>query len=217
MCARTRVHTHTHTEHCMRLEALTLSWNPGPLKVQHWSPEHSDQMPSSRCFLSVLWLLPWRLLDMQGWIYSLGFPDGLDVKHPPAMQETGIYPWVGKIPWRRKWQPTPVFLPGESHGQRSLTGYSTWSQRVGHDWETNWWRMVSVCLNHWSLAGLKSQDGCFMTPLCLVIPVSFSIAEAMKMAGCGPCHDLEHCSVDLHGYATPPVSDTSFSATLLLH
>ena len=33
-------------------------------------------------------------------------------------------PWVRKIPWRRKWQPTPVFLPGESHGQRSLAGYS---------------------------------------------------------------------------------------------
>ena len=33
-------------------------------------------------------------------------------------------PWVGKIPWRRKWQPTPVFLPGESHVQRSLAGYS---------------------------------------------------------------------------------------------
>ena len=33
-------------------------------------------------------------------------------------------PWAGKIPWRRKWQPTPVFLPGESHGQRSLAGYS---------------------------------------------------------------------------------------------
>ena len=33
-------------------------------------------------------------------------------------------PWVGKIPWRRAWQPTPVFLPGESHGQRSLAGYS---------------------------------------------------------------------------------------------
>ena len=33
-------------------------------------------------------------------------------------------PWVGKIPWRRKWQPTPVFLPRESHGQRSLAGYS---------------------------------------------------------------------------------------------
>ena len=35
-------------------------------------------------------------------------------------------PWVRKIPWRRKWQPTPVFLPGESHGQKSLVGYSPW-------------------------------------------------------------------------------------------
>ena len=34
--------------------------------------------------------------------------------------------WVGKIPWRREWQPTPVFLPGESHGWRSLAGYSPW-------------------------------------------------------------------------------------------
>ena len=36
----------------------------------------------------------------------------------------GLDPWVGKIPWRRKWQPTPVFLPGKCHGQRSLAGYS---------------------------------------------------------------------------------------------
>ena len=35
-------------------------------------------------------------------------------------------PWVGKIPWRRKWQPTPVFLPENSHGQKSLEGYSPW-------------------------------------------------------------------------------------------
>ena len=38
----------------------------------------------------------------------------------------GLNPWVRKIPWRRAWQPTPVFLPGESHGQRSLVGYSPW-------------------------------------------------------------------------------------------
>ena len=37
-----------------------------------------------------------------------------------------IHPWVGKIPWRRKWKPTPVFVPGECHGQRSLAGYSPW-------------------------------------------------------------------------------------------
>ena len=35
-------------------------------------------------------------------------------------------PRVGEIPWRRAWQPTPVFLPGETHGQRSLAGYSSW-------------------------------------------------------------------------------------------
>ena len=45
------------------------------------------------------------------------------VKNLPAMQETGFDPWVGKIPWRREWQPTTVFLPGEFHGQRSLVGY----------------------------------------------------------------------------------------------
>ena len=38
-------------------------------------------------------------------------------------------PWVGKIPWRRKWQPTPMFLPGEFHGQRSLVGYSPWGHK----------------------------------------------------------------------------------------
>ena len=41
--------------------------------------------------------------------------------------EIGADPRVGKIPWRRKWQPTPVFLPGKSYGQRSLAGYSPWS------------------------------------------------------------------------------------------
>ena len=44
------------------------------------------------------------------------------VKNTPAMQEMWGDPWVTKIPWRRKWQPTPVLLPGESHGQRSLVG-----------------------------------------------------------------------------------------------
>ena len=42
--------------------------------------------------------------------------------------------YVGKIPWKRKWQTTPVFLPGKSHGQRSLAGYSPWGlKKVGHD------------------------------------------------------------------------------------
>ena len=44
-------------------------------------------------------------------------------------------PWVGRIPWRREWQPTLVCLPGEFHGQRSLVGYSPWGC-VGHDLAT---------------------------------------------------------------------------------
>ena len=46
------------------------------------------------------------------------------VKKLPATHEMVFDPWVGKSPWRREWQPTPVFLPGEFHGQRSLVGYS---------------------------------------------------------------------------------------------
>ena len=50
------------------------------------------------------------------------------LKNLPEMQKThrksGFHPWVGKITWRRKWQPTPVFLPEKSHWQKSLAGYS---------------------------------------------------------------------------------------------
>ena len=49
------------------------------------------------------------------------------VKNP--MQETRFDAWVGKIPWRRKWQSTPVILPGKSNGQRSLVGYSPWGRK----------------------------------------------------------------------------------------
>ena len=46
------------------------------------------------------------------------------VKNLPAVQETWVQSQFWKIPWRREWKPTPVFLPGEFHGQRSLAGYS---------------------------------------------------------------------------------------------
>ena len=51
------------------------------------------------------------------------------LKHLPAMRRPGFDPWVRKIPWRRKWQPTPVLLPRKSHGQRSLVGYSLWGRK----------------------------------------------------------------------------------------
>ena len=57
------------------------------------------------------------------------------VKNLPTMQETQVCFWVGKIPWRRAWQPTPVFLPGESHEQRSLVGYSPWGHKKSNTTE----------------------------------------------------------------------------------
>ena len=54
-----------------------------------------------------------------------GSPGRLSSKEPTCQcRRCRFNPWVGKIPWRKKWQPTPVFLPGKSHGQRSLAGYS---------------------------------------------------------------------------------------------
>ena len=57
--------------------------------------------------------------------------------NPPAtpgdINRWGFDPRVGKIPWRRAWQPTPVFSPGEFHRQRSLAGYSPWGRK---EWDT---------------------------------------------------------------------------------
>ena len=63
-----------------------------------------------------------------------GFPGGSDARVHLQCRRPGFNPFIGKVSWRRKWQPTPVFLPGESHGQRSLVGYSAWGRRVGHNW-----------------------------------------------------------------------------------
>ena len=70
---------------------------------------------------------------------DVGFPDGASGKELPSqcrrLERLGFNRWVGKIPWRMAWQPTPVFLPGESHGQEEAGGLqSIGPQRVGHNW-----------------------------------------------------------------------------------
>ena len=64
---------------------------------------------------------------MKKFVFTLskGFPGGASGKESACQwKRHGFDPWVRKIPWSRAWQPTPVFSLGESHGQRSLVGYS---------------------------------------------------------------------------------------------
>ena len=65
-----------------------------------------------------------------GKILFWGLPGGTSGKESTCQsrrcKRCRFDPWVGKIPWRRKWLPTPVFLPGESHAQKSLVGHSLW-------------------------------------------------------------------------------------------
>ena len=68
-------------------------------------------------------------------VYRRGFPGGFAVKKRHRRRR--FHPWVRKIPWKRAWQPSPVVLPRESHGQRSRVGYSPWGCKVGHDWATD--------------------------------------------------------------------------------
>ena len=58
----------------------------------------------------------------------------------------GFSPWVRKIPWRRKWQPTPVLLPGESHGQRNLEGCSPWGHTKSDTTIATWHTQCTSCI-----------------------------------------------------------------------
>jgi len=80
---------------------------------------------------ATLRLLPylWAFGDFPlGYSHFRGLPRWLSSKESTCdcrrHKRHGFNPWVRKIPWSRKWKPTPVFLPGKLHGQRRLTGYS---------------------------------------------------------------------------------------------
>ena len=77
------------------------------------------------CIICSFLTIPLSSFFMQSIQYVQGFPGGNSGKEFTCQcRRWKFNPWVTKIPWRREWQPTPVFLPGESHGQRILVGYS---------------------------------------------------------------------------------------------
>ena len=66
------------------------------------------------------------------------------VKNLPAVQEVQVWSLIGKIPWRREWQPTPVFFPGEFHGQRNLEGNNPWDHKES---DSTKWPTLSLSLH----------------------------------------------------------------------
>ena len=133
-----------------------------------------------------------------GWIIvHYGLPWCLCGKQPTCQcRRCGFDPWVGKILWGRAWQPTLVFLPGESHGQSSLLGYSLWGcRRVRLYWaaeHTSRWQLLGfpffLCLlpqRHWAVtrqmksfvanAIFGSIHWHIGTPVCIadIAPLSF--------------------------------------------
>ena len=96
----------------------------------------------------------------------MGLPLPQTVKNLPSCQcrRPGFSPWVGKISWRREWQPAPVFLPGELHGQWSLVGYSPWGPRESDTTE----QLTHTRPNNNSLA-IKQRQGSVVSPRGLSI------------------------------------------------
>ena len=83
----------------------------------------------------------------QALVLFMGFPGWLRQQRICLQCRRPVFnPWIRKIPWRREWQPTPVFLPGESRGQRSLVGYTLWGCKELD--MTEW--LTHTCLPSWS-------------------------------------------------------------------
>ena len=143
----THTHTHTHTHMCSVSSVLADSCDPMDCslpgssvhgiflaRILEWvalpssrgSSPSRDQPASPALEADSLLLSHWESL----YLYTHKLPWWLR-RECICLQcgRPGFDPWVGKIPWRRKWQPTPGLLPGKSHGQRSLVGYSPWGRK----------------------------------------------------------------------------------------
>ena len=126
-----RHHVSLHEVHGKSLFALVKREGLQGLSVVVKLCENHTVVASDQRTRRVAIILWWRQSGKMAFFHvlprHLGFPGGSDGKESAwQCRRCRFNPWVGKISWRWKWQPTPVLLPGKSHGQRSLTGYGPW-------------------------------------------------------------------------------------------
>ena len=92
-----------------------------------------------------------------------------------------VDPWVGKIPWRRKWQSTPVSLAGKSHGQRNLVGYSPWGHKK-----------------------LERTEHVYIHSLALLLSLPLSLPSVLNQVRSGTCHLLTKEHLFGPSFSQPP-------------
>ena len=129
------VRAHVHVQSCLTLRDPMDYSPPGSSVHGHFQARVLEWVSSVQFSPSVMYdsfncsCLELNLQYLQD-VTALGLPWWLSSKESTCeYRRLGFDPWVGEIPWRRKWQPTPVSLPEKSHGQRSLEGYSPWGHK----------------------------------------------------------------------------------------
>ena len=116
----TNAQTHIFT---LREQALTYAYMH--VHTHTHTPSELPMGTNTTCHLLIFSMQMIMIATISG-----GFPDGSNGKESACKyRRPGCDPWVRKIPWRREWLPTPLILPGESHGQRSLVSYSPWGHK----------------------------------------------------------------------------------------
>ena len=134
-----------------------------------------------KCIAIIAGQAIYKTLSLESANLGSGFPGGARGKEATCQcrrhKRHRFSPWVGKIPWRRAQRPTPVFLPGEPHGQRSLAGYSLWGCRESDRTE----RVCTHTCNPGSGPGLHRQVVCLWTGHWISEGLSFLIYQTQVL------------------------------------
>ena len=166
----------------IRASSCPSLWSLLVIRHPHHSHRENSQEQKSKLNSSVMNLhtrvgdiSPCSKGNSQSYRSKIGLPGWLSGKECACqcrkLRRWGFDPWIRKIPWRSKWEPSPIFLPGKSHGQKSQEGYSPWGLKESDN--TEWLNTSGIQVKllqkmyHYSL----SLSMAFKTP-CKVLPLN---------------------------------------------